>query len=406
MDICKTNGFDALLHHFFRKTMYNLLNLTQLKLIFALVSLGIFGCKDQSQPSSPDTDQLLAALLIRSDSIAEEALPPQFSLLPAAYQDSFFIKRISRLQTLGQYDALRSTLDLYKKWKPGLLSDCNDHFFQAVSLQYAGKFDSAQHEYARAIATCEQLGDLRFLANILDASSGNLATQGRHDEAMVLKYLAVAAYKAHEKELKIAALEREKSLAAQSNWWIFGLLMLLFSVVFYGVRLNATREHQRLEAEKAKAEAQSLKLQQELYNQKIKLAANQTSLENYAQMLIGRNEQLNELALQIELGRGQKEPNQHSEIVNLYEQVILTESDWDNFQFHFNNMYPGYISDLRTRYPNLTPSEIRLVLMDKMGLSLKETSSILGTSIDAIKKGRYRLKKKYNLRGENISDMI
>ena len=386
--------------------MDNLLNFSQLKLIFALVSMGLLGCKDQSQPNSPDTEQLLAALLIRSDSIAEEALQPQFSLLPAAYQDSFFIRRISRLQTLGQYDALRSTLDVYKKWKPGLLSDCNDHFFQALRLQYAGKFDSAQHEYARAIATCEQLGDLRFLANILDACSRNLSTLGRYDEAMAMKYLAVAASKAHEKELKIATLEREKSLATQRNWWILGLLVLLFSVVFYRFRLNAAREHQRLEAEKAKTEAQSLKLQQELQNHKIKLAANQTSLENYAQMLISRNEQLNELTLHIELGRGQKETKQHSEMVNLYEQVILTESDWDNFQIHFNNMYPGYISDLRSKFPNLTPSEIRLVLMDKMGLSLKETSAILGTSIDAIKKGRYRLKKKYNLREENISDMI
>lgn len=386
--------------------MDNLLKLTQLRFIFAIISMGLLGCKDQSQPNSLDTDQLLAALLIRSDSSAMEALQPQFASLPAAYQDSFFIKRISRLQTLGQYDALRSTLDLYKKWKPGLLSDCNNHFFQGIRLQYAGKFDSAQHEYARAIAACDQLGDLRFLANILDASSGNLSTQGRYDEAMAMKYLAVAASEAHEKELKIAALEHEKSLAVQSNWWIFGLLVLLFSFVFYRFRLKAARKHQHLEAEKAKTEAQSLKLQQELQNQKIKLAANQASLENYAQMLIGRNEQLNELTLQIELGRGQKDPKQHSEMVNLYEQVILTESDWDNFQIHFNNIYPGYISDLRSKYPKLTPSEIRLVLMDKLGLSHKETSAILGTSIDAIKKGRYRLKKKYNLREENLSDMI
>jgi tetratricopeptide (TPR) repeat protein/DNA-binding CsgD family transcriptional regulator len=609
---------------FSTKAMDNLFTLNLLKLIFALVSLGLFGCKEQSRPNSPAADQLLSALLIRADSSSVEALQPQIALLPEKYQDSFFLKRISRLQTLGQYEVLSRTLNIYKKSKPGLLADCHDHFFQGVRLQYAGKFDSAQLAYARAISTCEQLGDMRFLANILDACSGNLSTQGRYDEALAMKYRAiylydtlgeaqkkmelrahlanifiskgefdraitlleneiafaetlkdtailaymwaakgtaygqkkdyanallfhqkalairnvapytsrkaeslyhigrilvkmgkfqasldtlrvaeklVAAgldkqgigfiqsgigealfnlnryeeaypyleeslktglerkqypaaaaaarmlseshkwqqhfkdafyyqeiylglkdsmfnqekikisqdlifkYEANEKELKIAALEREKSLAAQRNWWISGLLLLLFAIVIYAFRLNAARVKQRLESENIKAEAQALQLQQALETQKTRLAANQFSLENYAKMLIDRNQQLNDLTLQIELGRGQKDPNPPKDSVNLYDRVILTESDWDNFQRHFNEVYPGYISALRTKYTKLTPAEIRLVLLDKMGLSLKETSAILGTSIEAIKKGRYRLKKKYDLSDENLSIM-
>jgi DNA-binding CsgD family transcriptional regulator len=51
----------------------------------------------------------------------------------------------------------------------------------------------------------------------------------------------------------------------------------------------------------------------------------------------------------------------------------------------------------------VTPAEIRLVLLDKMGLSQKEASAILGIGIDAVKKGRYRLKKKYNLVQDDLS---
>jgi tetratricopeptide (TPR) repeat protein len=605
--------------------MDNLLTLNQLKLIFALVSLAFFGCEEPSHQSRPDTDQLLAALLIESDSSTFEALQPQFALLPVAYRDSFFSKHIAELYSLGQLDKLRQALSFYKKWCPSLLADCNDLFFQGVGLQYAGKFDSAQVKYAKAAVTCERLGNKYLLANILDAYSGNLSIQGRYDEALALKYRAinlydtlgetrkkieqrahlanifiskgesdraiallendfafaeslkdtvtlaymwaakgsaygqkkdyanallfhqkalairnlapytaqkaeslyqvgrilaqmgkfqaaldtlrtaerlVAAsldkqgisfiqsgigealfhlnrhkeafpylekslqtglerkqypaaaaaarmlgesyklqqhfkdaffyqeiylglkdsmfnqeksrisqelifqYEAHEKELKIAALEREKKLAAQSNWWIFGLLSMVFTIAFYAFRLNTAREKHRLESENIKAEAQSLQLHQALEIQKAKLVANQSSLENYARMLIDRNQQLNDLMLQMELGRGQKDPNPIKDSVNLYDRVILTESDWGNFQRQFNEVYPGYISDLRTKHPKLTPSEIRLILLDKMGLSLRETSTILGSSMDAVKKGRYRLRKKYNLSDENLSNMV
>ena len=136
------------------------------------------------------------------------------------------------------------------------------------------------------------------------------------------------------------------------------------------------------------------------------MAAVQSTLENYAQLLIERNVQLHALMQQIDLDSIQKKDGSTQNKASLYDRVILTESDWNNFQHHFNKVYPNFISDLRTQYPSLTPAELRLILLDKMGLSLKETSSILGTSIDAVKKGRYRLKKKYNLDEENLSDMI
>lgn len=213
-------------------------------------------------------------------------------------------------------------------------------------------------------------------------------------------------YETREKELQIHALQRENELATQRNWWIGGLLLLLSSIGFYAFRLSAAREHQRLQAEKAQSEAQSQVLAQQLEIKNIELAANRSRLEDYAQMLIERNQQLHELTQEMELGktvRSQKPP-EGSEA--LFKQVILTEADWAKFKEYFNKVYPGYIAQLRVQQPDLTPAEIRLVLLDKMGLSLKECSSILGISIDAVKKGRYRLKKKLNLESDDLSGII
>lgn len=213
-------------------------------------------------------------------------------------------------------------------------------------------------------------------------------------------------YETREKEHQIISLKRENELAAQRNWWIGGLLLLLSSCGFYVLRLRATRERQRLEAEKAQSEAQSQVLAQQLEIKNLELETNRTRLGDYAQMLIERNQQLHELTQEMELGKinARSRPPEGSE--ELYNQVILTDADWAKFQEYFNKVYPGFIIQLRVYQPDLTPAEIRLILLDKMGLSLKEASAILGISVDAVKKGRYRLKKKLNIESDDLASLI
>lgn len=76
---------------------------------------------------------------------------------------------------------------------------------------------------------------------------------------------------------------------------------------------------------------------------------------------------------------------------------ILTNEDWAIFKEQFEKSYPNYIFKLRESYPELTTGEERLFLLMKMNLETKEISSITGTSVESIRKSRYRLKKKINL---------
>ena len=207
-------------------------------------------------------------------------------------------------------------------------------------------------------------------------------------------------YETHEKELTITALERENRLATQRNRWIGGSLTLLSIIGFYTLRIRSLRKQELLALEKAQSEAKALQLARELEIKNLELAAHATRLIDYTQMLVERNRQLNDLTTQIQSGKTSA-PSEDAE--NLFNLVILTEADWEKFQEYFNRAYPGYINKLRTRYPDLTPAEIRLVLLDKMGLSQKETSAILGIGIDGVKKGRYRLKKKYNLEQDDLA---
>jgi DNA-binding CsgD family transcriptional regulator len=197
------------------------------------------------------------------------------------------------------------------------------------------------------------------------------------------------------------ALQRENELLAQRTLGVTVILFLLFTLAFYVSRLRAVQEKQRLQAERALAAEQALQLAKELEITNLEIAANKNRLADYARMLIERNNQINELSQKLELSAFAQTATPDNTF-DLFQQVILTESDWELFQQRFNSVYPGYIAELRLRLPDLTPAEMRLVLLGKMGLSLKETAAILGISIDSVKKGRYRLKKKYSLEGDDI----
>jgi|GEM_PF-2266360 len=62
-----------------------------------------------------------------------------------------------------------------------------------------------------------------------------------------------------------------------------------------------------------------------------------------------------------------------------------------------------FITRLKKAYPVLTDTDIEMAVFAKMSLSTKEMANLRNTSIEAIKKNRYRLRKKINLKdGESL----
>ena len=80
---------------------------------------------------------------------------------------------------------------------------------------------------------------------------------------------------------------------------------------------------------------------------------------------------------------------------------------WKNFETYFNNVHPGFISNLLGKYPNLSPAEIKLASLIHLQLSSKDISSIIFISVDSVKTARNRLRKKLNLSPDvNLASFI
>ena len=54
-----------------------------------------------------------------------------------------------------------------------------------------------------------------------------------------------------------------------------------------------------------------------------------------------------------------------------------------------------YVNTVK-KYPNLTESNLRLVMLVKMGFTNSNIANLLGVTIDGVKKAKQRLKKKHD----------
>jgi len=90
-----------------------------------------------------------------------------------------------------------------------------------------------------------------------------------------------------------------------------------------------------------------------------------------------------------------------NEINHELEQKIREDS-WQHFDIAFQNVHPEFSKKLATRYTNLTPGEMRLCILLKLGINNKDMSTILFQSPASLRVARSRLRKKLQI-GDKVN---
>jgi DNA-binding CsgD family transcriptional regulator len=94
-------------------------------------------------------------------------------------------------------------------------------------------------------------------------------------------------------------------------------------------------------------------------------------------------------------------------IVKNIEENILADTDWKQFQMHFDKVHGDFCRNFKIKHPELSPQEIKLGAYLKMNLSTKEIAQLLHISVRGVEISRYRLRKKLHLeRSVNLQDYI
>jgi DNA-binding CsgD family transcriptional regulator len=163
-----------------------------------------------------------------------------------------------------------------------------------------------------------------------------------------------------------------------------------------------------------------LQARQKLKYAKQTLSQNQQELKNFASLLNAKNAQLLKLENALHDGNGSHDKPLNAEQVNsqdpdfieddgdslFFNSRILTFEDWEAFKHRFEQANPGYLLRVRKTYAALTSAEERLFLLIKLRFSTQEIADTLGISINGVKKGRQRLRKRLALQSEDDLDLF
>ena len=91
------------------------------------------------------------------------------------------------------------------------------------------------------------------------------------------------------------------------------------------------------------------------------------------------------------------------EALELSEKVLDTinnkvrEDSWQRFEIYFQRVYADFQKNLTRQFPNLTKTELRLATFLRLGMSSKDIAAATFQTLDSIKVGRSRLRKKIKL---------
>lgn len=205
-----------------------------------------------------------------------------------------------------------------------------------------------------------------------------------------------AKYEDEQTNRELAFLKREKEIVRVRDLVVIvSLIVLLLAaiIVIVMIRMRSQQKRKILEAQESQA-------RQELQLAEQRLEASKDRLKDFVSRVVEKTRLVEELQSQVqELEekvsiKDEKRLEFESQLGTLR---ILTQEDWDQFRTLFRNAHPGFLDRLSTEFPQLSKGETRIFVLIYLDLTTQEAAAMLGISPAAVKKARYRLKKKMDL---------
>ena len=146
------------------------------------------------------------------------------------------------------------------------------------------------------------------------------------------------------------------------------------------------------------------KLQNELHHLNNLLAASTMNLVVKNEFIETIKQDLKEVK---EKGKNTETRQTLEKIVKKIDSTLRIQEDWEQFEYHFNQVHGDFLTHLRNQFTDLSPNEQKLCVFLRLNLNTKDIANLMGISLRGVEIARYRLRKKLNLqKGENLSKFI
>ncbi|MGF6846552.1 hypothetical protein QFZ51_001787 [Chitinophaga sp. W3I9] len=91
----------------------------------------------------------------------------------------------------------------------------------------------------------------------------------------------------------------------------------------------------------------------------------------------------------------------------LLNDVEKNNDNWDQFAAHFDEINNNFLKKLKSKFPALTNTDLKVCAYLQLKLSTKEIAQLMAISVRGVEIKRYRLRKKLNLLTEqSMTDFL
>lgn len=171
--------------------------------------------------------------------------------------------------------------------------------------------------------------------------------------------------------------------------WIFGLIVLLGLIIISFV-LYTYWSYRKWSLARIAHE-------QEIYSQKQQMMEklHQEELSHRdVQLSIMRNYLLKKIEVVEKL---------NSNVPNESKHIVLSDNDWTELEVFLDSVEDLFVSRLRQEHPNLSKTDLQLMMLLRLRLSQKTLASIYCVSEKAIKQKLFLYKDKVGIKNEHFS---
>ncbi|MFK7926277.1 MAG: two-component regulator propeller domain-containing protein [Bacteroidia bacterium] len=160
--------------------------------------------------------------------------------------------------------------------------------------------------------------------------------------------------------------------------------------------------------EAQKSEAEIIRLRNEKL--KVEVAHKNKELASTTMHLVQKGEIMLKIKSNLQKLSKTTNANNRKEIRDLIRTIdddIRLDNNWEQFEYHFDQVHGQFLQNLRERFPILTAKDQRLAAYLRMNLSTKEIAQLMNISVRGVEISRYRLRKKLELDREiNLNDFM
>jgi tetratricopeptide (TPR) repeat protein/DNA-binding CsgD family transcriptional regulator len=121
--------------------------------------------------------------------------------------------------------------------------------------------------------------------------------------------------------------------------------------------------------------------------------------------LLKKNELIDNITQRL-LSFKSKLPEENKQLLQkiIFDLQSITEKEvWEEFEMRFQNVHEDFYKNLKQKFPDLTPSEIKLAAFLRLNMTTKDIASITGQNINTLETARYRLRKKLGITNQEVN---